>query len=225
MAWDELLRFLRGPMFYAALVFFLFGMFFRLFRVVLLGWQRDRVPSKGSKIGGVVITYLKSILILPFIPWVKLTFNKNALTYVAGGVFHLSLFGIIFFGAPHMLVWKSILGFGWPTLPAPYVDWLAAIGIISLVALLINRLVHPVLKKITRTADWFNWTIVFLPFITGYVMSRHLWFEYQAAFSLHMIAVDLLLIWIPLSRISHFMLYFFSRTIHGAQFGKRAVTP
>ena len=44
-------------------------------------------------------------------------------------------------------------------------------------------------------------------------------------FSLHMLAVDVLLIWIPLSRISHFMFYFFSRTIHGAQFGKRAVTP
>ena len=38
-------------------------------------------------------------------------------------------------------------------------------------------------------------------------------------------AVDWLLIWIPLSRISHFMFYFFAKAIHGAQFGKRAVAP
>jgi len=38
-----------------------------------------------------------------------------------------------------------------------------------------------------------------------------------------MLAVDVLLIWIPLSRISHFMFYFFARTIHGQEFGKRGV--
>jgi hypothetical protein len=37
--------------------------------------------------------------------------------------------------------------------------------------------------------------------------------------------VDVLLIWIPLGRISHFLFYFFARTIHGAQAGKRAVNP
>jgi hypothetical protein len=40
-----------------------------------------------------------------------------------------------------------------------------------------------------------------------------------------MLTVDALLIWIPFSRIPHFVFYFFSRTIHGAQFGRRAVTP
>ena len=67
--------------------------------------------------------------------------------------------------------------------------------------------------------------IVFLPMVTGYIMTHHLFFRYEVLFSLHMLAVDLLLIWIPLSRISHFMFYFFSKAIHGAEFGKRAVTP
>jgi hypothetical protein len=59
MNWTEALRFARGPMFYAALLFFIGGMVYRLVTVIALGWKKDRVPSKGSKAVGVVITYLK----------------------------------------------------------------------------------------------------------------------------------------------------------------------
>ncbi len=225
MDWTEILQFFRGPFFKISLLVFVGGMTYRLVRILLLGWPRDRVKSRGSKATGVVKTFLKGLLVLPFIPWVKRTFGRNTLTYIAGAVFHLSLLAVIFFATPHMLVWKSLLGFGWPTLPFPVTDWLAAIGIIALIILLINRLTHPVLKLITRAPAWLNWLLVFLPFVTGYLMTHHLWFRYEALYSLHMIAVDILLIWIPFSRISHFLFYFFSRTIHGAQAGKRAVNP
>jgi len=225
MDWNATLEFARGPFFRVALIIFIAGMTYRLARVLFLGWSRDKVPSNGSKLAGVVKTYLKALLILPFIPWVKNTFNKNAVTYLAGGIFHLGLFVIIFFGTAHMLVWKSLLGFGWATVSYPVVDWLAAITIISMLALLVNRFVNPVSKMISGAAEYLNWLVVFLPMITGYIMAHHLWFRYETLFSLHMIAVDVLLIWIPFSRISHFVFYFFSRTIHGAQFGKRAVTP
>jgi hypothetical protein len=225
MDWTEILQFFRGPFFRIALLVFVGGMAYRLVRIVFLGWPRDRVKSRGSKATGVVKTYLKGLLVLPFIPWIKRTFGRNPLTYIAGGLFHLALLGVIIFGTPHMLVWKSLLGFGWPTLPQPVTDWLAAVGIVALVILLINRLTHPVLKLITRAPVWLNWTLVFLPFVTGYVMTHHLWFRYEVLFSLHMITVDVLLIWIPFSRISHFLFYFFSRTFQGAQAGKRAVNP
>jgi hypothetical protein len=70
-----------------------------------------------------------------------------------------------------------------------------------------------------------NWALVFLPFATGYAMTHHLFLRYEVLFSLHMLTVDALLIWIPLGRISHLMFYFFSRTFQGAQAGKRAVNP
>jgi len=44
-------------------------------------------------------------------------------------------------------------------------------------------------------------------------------------FSVHMMAVDVLLVWIPLSRISHFLFYFFARTVHGLEFGRRFAAP
>jgi hypothetical protein len=74
-------------------------------------------------------------------------------------------------------------------------------------------------------AEYLNCTLVFLPMVTGYIMTHHLWFRYEILFSLHMLTVDILLIWIPVSRISHFMFFFFSRLIHGQEYGKRAVNP
>ena len=225
MNWNEILEFARGSFFQVALIVFVGGMAYRLMRVLFLGWSRDKVPSKGSKLKGVLTTYLKGILIWPFIPWVKNTFSKKPVMYFAGGLFHLGLFAIIFFGTPHMLVWKSLVGLSWATIPMPIIDWLAAVTIIAMVALLVNRFVDPVLKLLTGFAEVLNWLLVFLPMITGYMMSHHLFSPYEMLFSWHMLAVDVMLIWIPFSRISHFMFYFFSRTIHGAQFGKRAVTP
>ncbi len=225
MNWNQALEFTRGPLFQVALLIFVAGMFYRLVRVVMLGWGPDRVKSKGSKLGGVAVTYAKALVIWPFIPWVKNTFNRNPLIYLAGGMFHLGLFIVLFLGTAHMLVWKSLIGFGWPTLPLPIVDWFAAATIVAMIALFINRLLNPVLKLISGPAEWLNLLVVFLPMVTGYMLTHHLFFRYETLFSLHMLVVDALLIWIPFSRISHFMFYFFSRTVHGAQFGKRAVMP
>jgi nitrate reductase gamma subunit len=225
MNWTNILEFARGPFFQVALLVFIAGMVYRLVRVVSLGWQADRIPARGSKWGGAAKSFLKGIIIWPFIPWVKNTFSRNPVIYLAGGLFHLSLFGVIILGTAHMLAWKSLIGFGWPTLPLPIVDWLAAVSIVAMIALFINRLVNPVLKLISGTAEWLNLLFVFLPMVTGYIMTHHLWFPYEVLFSLHMLTVDVLLIWIPLSRISHFMFYFFAKAIHGADFGKRAVAP
>ncbi|NMC84514.1 MAG: hypothetical protein GYA58_04445 [Anaerolineaceae bacterium] len=225
MNWTDVLTFARGPLFKVALLFFIAGMAYRLVRVLFLGYSPDKVPARGSKLGGALKSYLKGIIAWPFIPWVKNTFKKNPLIYIAGGLFHLGLFVILVLGTAHMLVWKSLLGISWPTLPLPIVDWMAAVTIIAMVILFINRLINPVLKLISGPAEYLNLLIVFLPMVTGYIMTHHLWFPYEVLYSLHMLSVDLLLIWIPLSRISHFMFYFFSKAIHGADFGKRAVEP
>ncbi len=225
MNWTDVLDFARGPFFQVALLVFVAGMVYRLVRVLMLGWKADRVPARGSRVGGAARSFLKGILIWPFVPWVKNTFSRNPVIYLAGGLFHLGLFVVLILGSAHMLVWKSLLGFGWPTLPLPIVDWMAAATIVAILALFINRLVNPVLKLISGPAEWFNLVFVFLPMVTGYAMTHHLWFRYEVLYSLHMLCVDVLLIWIPLSRISHFMFYFFSKAIHGADFGKSAVSP
>jgi hypothetical protein len=223
--WHDFLRFVRGPLFEVSLLVFVAGLAYRLLRVVTLGWTRDRIPPAGSRVVGVVRSYAKGTIVWPFIPWVKDTFRGNAVTYLAGGLFHLGLFAVVLLSTTHVLVWKSLLGFAWPTLPAPIVDLLAAGAIVAMVALLINRFSHPVVRKLTGPAEVLSWLSVFLPMVTGYMTTHQIFFSYQVLFSVHMLAVDVMLIWIPFSPIPHFVFYFFSRTIHGVEFGKRAVSP
>jgi nitrate reductase gamma subunit len=218
---EALLAFARGPLFYAALLVFVAGMGYRLVRILLLPWGSDLVPAKRSKLGGVVRSFLKGILIWPFIPWVKGTFGRRPVVYIAGGILHLGLIAVVIFGTAHMLVWKDLLGFGWYTLPLPIVDWVAAITLVALLVLALNRVANPVSRQLTRASDWFNLLFVFLPFLTGYFLAHHLALRYEAMFAIHVLTVDVLLVWIPLSRISHFMFYFISRAIHGAEFAKR----
>lgn len=226
MNWTDFLRFARGPLINTALVVFAAGLTYRVVRVVVLGWSRDRAVSRRrDKLSGVIKTYVKGLAIWPFIPWVRHTFRGNAVTFLAGGFFHIGLLVIVFFGTAHMLAWKSLLGFGWPTLALPIVDWIAAGTIVSMIALLINRATHPVVRKLSGPAEYAGLLVVFLPVITGYIMTHDLWFRYEVIYSLHVSSVALLLVWIPFSRLSHFVFYFFSRTSHGIEFGKRRVRP
>ncbi len=225
MNWQEILEFSRGPMFYGALLFFLAGMAYRLFAVISLGWSKDLAKPRGSKGAGVVKSFLRGGIIFPFFPREKSAYANNPIVYIAGGLFHLSLFVVVVLGTAHMLVWKSLVGIGWPTLPLPIVDWMAAVGIIAMVALIVNRAVHPVMKLLTGPAEVMSWLFVFLPMLTGYMMTHHMFFPYEVLYSLHMISINVMLVWIPLSRISHFMFYFFSRTQHGVEWGKRNAMP
>ncbi len=94
-------------------------------------------------------------------PGKKIPLPRNPVIYLAGGLFHLGLFVVLILGGAHMLVWKSLLGFGWPTLPLPIVDWFAAVTIVAMIVLFINRLINPVLKLISGPAEWLNLLVRF----------------------------------------------------------------
>jgi hypothetical protein len=61
--------------------------------------------------------------------------------------------------------------------------------------------------------------------LTGFFLTHRLFLRYEAMFTIHVLFVDILLIWIPLSRISHFMFYFYSKARYGAAFAQRGAHP
>jgi nitrate reductase gamma subunit len=225
MNWSELLAFARGPMFTGAFLFFIAGMLYRLISVIMLGWRKSYVPAKSNRTTGALTNMLRGLIIFPFIPRLRDSAARNPVTFIAGGLFHLSFFVVVFLGAAHVLAWKSILGFGWVTLPLPIIDLFAAIGLASLFVLYLNRINSPVLRLLSRTPDYLNLLVVFLPFLTGYFMTHRLLLRYEEMYAIHVITVNVLLIWIPLSRISHFMFYFITKPRLGALLAQRGAKP
>ena len=64
-------------------------------------------------------------------------------TLVTGYLFHLGLFIVIFLLAPHISLFKAILGFAWPSISTPVVDLAAVITMLALLAILYRRLTYP----------------------------------------------------------------------------------
>ena len=222
----HLLEWARGPLFKVSLWIFSVGMLYRFFRVLLLGWKKDYAPPRGSALVGVIKTYVKSLLIFPFLPPKFPRARHRPLTYIAGGLFHVGLFVVLFLLAAHIEVWHAVLGLRWPALPTPVVDGFAVLAIVGLFVLASNRVVNPVTRMLTSFGAWLDILFVMLPLLTGWATYHHIFgIDYTALFTAHMLTVDWLLIWIPFSRISHFMTYFITKTMHGIKFGRLGVEP
>lgn len=225
--WLEILGLARGPLFRWALWFFGLSMLVRLGLALRSGWRHQRPPVKSGGPGlagsNLLASFGRGLLALPFIPWLRSAWQRSRVTYIAGGVFHLGLFVVILLSKAHIAVWKELTTLSWPALPKPLVGWLSGLALLAMLALLVNRLRDPLLRLLSGIGEWLNWLLVFLPMLTGFVLARQWWLPFETAYALHMLTVDALLVWIPLSRISHFMFYFISRSIHGLEFGKRSL--
>ncbi len=150
---------------------------------------------------------------------------------VNGYVFHIGL-ALVFFGyAPHIAFIHRVTGLSWPALPDEVMYLASAVTIVSLLIALASRLTNPVLKLISNADDKITWTITFLPLITGMaVMSEpsatllardHV--IYGGPLAVHLLSLELLLIWFPFGKLMHAVLFAFSRGATGIRFGHRGV--
>ena len=136
----ELLAWVRGTGFQIATMVFVFGIIVRFFEILMLGRKANLAEPKGSEMSGGFNT-----IVSRFTPD-KGVFKRSTFTIVSGYIFHIGLFVTIFLFAPHILIYKDVIGVSWPSLPTAVVDAIAVITIITLVAILIHRLRDPLMK-------------------------------------------------------------------------------
>ena len=153
----------------------------------------------------------------------KSTLKRSAFIIVAGYIFHIGLFVCIFLFAPHILVFKEIIGLSWPSIPTPIVDAFAVVTIIALFALLINRFRNPVLRYLTNFEDILVWVVTILPFITGYLAFHRIGTTAPMLLALHILSVELLMVVFPFTKLMHTFTLFFARWYNGAISGYRGV--
>lgn len=213
----EFLNWVRGPGFQIATVIFVAGVVIRFAEILLLGRKANLAEAKGSAMAGGLRT-----LITRSIPD-RSTFKRSSFIIVAGYIFHLGLFISLFLFAPHILMFKDVFGFGWPSLPTPVVDAVTVVSIIALLALLAYRMRNSVLRFLSTPEDYLVWLLTIAPLVSGYLAFHGIGTTTPTLLAIHILSVELLLVIFPFTKLMHAFTTVLARWYNGAISGYRGV--
>ncbi len=213
----EFLSWVRGPGFQIAVIIFIAGVLIRFGEILLLGRKKNLAEAKGSEMSSGLRT-----IITRSIPD-KTTFQRSTFTLVAGYIFHIGIFVTLFLFAPHILMFKEVIGFGWPSIPTPIIDATAVVTIIALLAVLAHRMSNTVLKFLSTKEDYLVWLVTILPLITGYIAFHRIGTTAPTLLAIHILSVELLLVIFPFTKLMHSFTVALSRWYNGAISGYRGV--
>ena len=213
----ELLLWARSTGWIVAMVLFVGGLSLRCVEIFWLGRPIDlSTPRASERQGSPWHTVFRRFLPYPGL-W-----RRAAITHVGGYLFHIGFFAVLLLGGFHIQWFKSLLGFGWPALPTPVIDSLGMMAILSLLALLICRITHPVKRFISRFGDYLAWGLSMLPLLTGWLATHHVG-PYVPMLVAHLLSVELLLALLPFTNLLHTFTIFAARWYTGDIYGRKGV--
>lgn len=214
-----LLEFARGPGLAASLTVLIAGTLWRLARLAVRPGQRDLSQPRGSPAGGALYGIAHRF-------WPHRRFGAAiGFSTAVGYVYHVGLALIVFGFLPHIQFIRRLTGLHWPALPDPVTYLAGALTIVALVIVLIQRRGDPVKRMLSRFDDYFSWLVVFLPVVTGMALIGGQRGADGPAVAVHLLSVELLLVWFPFGKLMHAGLAFWSRAVTGAKYARRGALP
>ena len=210
------LEFVEGPLFYIAATIFLTGAAWRVIGILRIGHKPSLAPPKGSSVKGFFIGNLRY-----FFP--REMFAGRTWMHIFGGYsFHLGLFIVLLFAVPHIaFIEERVLGFGWTALPRWAFIVAAQFAFAGLIVLWVRRISDPVMRLISDWDDHVGSWLTFLVMLTGCLALQE---SHDGLQALHMLFVDIWLIYFPFSRLMHAVTFVLSRGYTGAEYGRKGVT-
>jgi nitrate reductase gamma subunit len=209
----ELLNWARGPALEIAGIIFIIGMLLRVAEVLLLGRKTDLTKARGSAaMAGLRTIATRSI---PFKGmWSQL---------LAGYIFHLGFIVVLLFFAPHILLIRDAFGLSWPALSNSLIDVITVITIAALVFSLFARITDPVKRFLSDFGDYLALVVTALPLITGYMAFHRYGLPYTQMLAWHILSIDLLLVVMPFTKLTHAATFIFARYYNGSANGRKGV--
>jgi nitrate reductase gamma subunit len=212
----DLLQLARGPALQWSLVILLFGFAWRLTGLLLLPWRKDfsEPRSRAMAWGALRTVVMRS--------WPRKEFHGRGIYGdVLGYTFHIGLAVVVFGFVPHILLIRSLTGLSWPGLPNGVIYFVGGITVAAMIAVLIRRLTHPVLRLLSNFDDYAAWLVTVAPVASGLMAFAHLGGRYETVLAVHILAAELLLAWLPFGKLGHAFLFALSRGATGAVFTRR----
>ncbi|MBS0325724.1 MAG: nitrate reductase [Proteobacteria bacterium] len=222
-----LLQFARGPALAFAVAVLVLGTAWRLLHLLLRPARRSLAEPRAKSAAGGALRAIVTRM------WQPAAFRADSLPATLHAyAYHIGL-AIVFFGfAPHIAFIERYTGWRWPAVPGWLFALAAAAVFVGLGYALVNRLTSPVLRLISGFDDYAAWAITLLPVVTGMaVLTLPLDAQYPlhpvaaGPLAVHLLSVELLLVWLPFGKLSHAFLAFVSRGATGAAFARRGTQP
>lgn len=210
-------EFVTGPLAWVAFGIFFIGL---ILRTVLyfrgLDWKADRVAYKTQLSYGIkgaaksVVSWL--------IPYGTGGWKTHPVFTIITFVFHLSLLISAIFLPAHNYILEQKWGFSLIAIPEAVGDVMAILVMIAVLLFVARRLLLPEVRILTTAYDYLVLLIAAAPFITGFI-AYHQLFNYELWLILHILSGEIMLIAIPFTKLSHFVLFFLSRIQLGMDYG------
>lgn len=212
--------FVEGPLLWTAFLVFIIGCVMRAVMFYAESRKKDKVIHEHFKWGYVLSTFGRWLLPL------NVTVIKNPVYSVLTYTFHICLLAVPIFLAGHISLWEeSVFAVSWPALPQNVADWMTLAFLGISVFLLLRRIFSADIRLISTFSDYFLLVVTALPFLTGYFATHgtlnHISFLGNNMMLFHMLSGELMLILIPFTKLSHIILFFFSRASAAVEFGRR----
>lgn len=205
-----LLEFARGPALTVSLTVLIAGTLWRLGRLAARPAPRDLSEPRGSAAAGALRGIAHRF-------WPHPRFGaKIGFSTAIGYIYHLGLAVIVFTFLPHIQFIQKLTGLHWPALPDPVTYFAGALTTAALIIVVIQRHGDPVKRMLSRFDDYFSWFVTFLPVITGMALIGIDPDSVSPAIAVHLLSVELLLIWFPFGKLMHAILFAVSRGTTGA---------
>ncbi len=210
------LEFTEGPLWYVALVVFSVGVAWNIIGILAMRVRGDSaVPRKSPVAGGIKAIFLHMAPHGGF-------FSRTAYHVIVGYLFHLGLFALLLFGSFHVAFIKEWTGLSWTPLPRWGFIIASEVAFAGLILMWIRRWTDPITRQISDRDDHIGTGLTMLAMLTGCFALGE---ASDGLRAVHMLSVELLMLYFPFSRLMHAFTFIFSRYFMGAAYGKRGYVP
>ena len=212
--------FVEGPLLWTAFLIFIIGSLFRIGLFLYISRDKDKILYQHFSWKYILATWFRWLL-----PINKDVAKNPAFTILAY-IFHICLIVVPIWYAGHISLWEeSRFEWSWTPIPDELADGMTLIFLAIALFFLLRRIISPGIRFISSFADYILLIITALPFLTGYFFSHGTLDSYEFLGNnmqlIHMLSGEVMLILIPFTKLSHFVLFFFSRGSTGIEFGRR----
>ncbi len=206
--------FIEGPLWYFSSLVFVIAVAWRLISILSHRKKKNLAKPRVTKGGGATVTIFRR-----FFPYQEF-FEVSRFRVFSGYMFHIGLLILLFLAEPHIQFVDKLVGLSWTAIPEWAFIISAEIAFFGLLFLWLFRIINPVTRMLSTRGDHIGSILVFFVMLTGcFALFR----SYEFLRLMHLLSVELLLLYFPFSSLMHVFTFPLSRGFTGAVYHRRGL--